>query len=977
MRMFRISASLALVVALMAGVTPLVAGGAKAESEVDIQRLGQGAELETRMIGSDDRSAAVSRNDGQSLVQTLAEKSPVQTQPEYVEGEVIVRYREPSALTSSVQSSVHGRAGGTPAEEIGGDSDMQLVELDDGVSVEDGVDAYEAQPEVEWAQPNYLYQIAATPGDTMFGWLDGQHNVGQTGGTTDADIDSPGAWDTETGDASVTVAVIDTGVDKNHPDLATNIWSNPGEIPNNATDDDFNGYVDDTYGWDFIGDDNEPQDDHSHGTHVAGTIGAVGNDGRGVAGVAWDVSIMAIKAFNQFGSAASSSDLVDAIDYAGDNGADVINASWGDYGPYDNAIRSAIASSPALFVAAAGNNALNTDTHPFYPAAYDLDNILAVAATDNKDALASFSNYGTTAVDVAAPGVNTLSTVPQLTYSGQSLGDSGWGDIFFDPFPTAGGWSTADYNSKPWKISSAKPGSFSGVPSIANQYYSANEEAYLDLRYPVDLSVSSAAGILFDLAASLEPGYDFLVPIASTNGGADWSPIENVAYTGSTASVERLADNDRFTTAVKIAREGYDPSGNKTWPGVDTVIVASGDDRAAADPLSAAGLCWAYDAPLFLVSGSFTPVKVKAAIKEIAARNSGAVKVVVVGGPVSVPDARYNEIASYVGKSQVSKRRVAGSDRYATAAAIAREMRSVKGATDKVLVANGADSTKFFDALALSPIAARNGYPIIPVSATSVPSASRSILSEIGPAEVIIGGGPATVKSGAKNSIKSITGVWPQQWYGPDRYYTATTIASKAVSRGFLSDQAVGVAAKLPDALTGGSMIGAKKNGVLLITQSDRLTPTTSSWVSAHSANIANAYVFGGTKSVFTTVQDRLTGLVAVWVTEYLDLGDYLGQPAVQIAFVLVSDADTNYDGVFIDDVEILSFGGYGLNSGTSMAAPHTAGVAALLTAADPSLSTTETKQAIIDTVDAKSGLSGKVGTGGRINANSAVGAVP
>ena len=323
---------------------------------------------------------------------------------------------------------------------------------------------------------------------------------------------------------------------------------------------------------------------------------------------------------------------------------------------------------------------------------------------------------------------------------------------------------------------------------------------------------------------------------------------------------KRIAGSDRFSTAVAIAREGY--RGDGTWPGVDSVIIASGDDRAAADPLSAAGLCWAYDAPLMLVSAGSTPASVKSAVKEIAANNGGRqVKIYIVGGTVSVPDARYSELAAAVGPGTLHKTRIAGSDRYSTAAAISATMRAVaakdsaKAMPTKVLIANGADDTKFFDALALSPIAASKGYPILPVSASSVPAATRNELKALKPVEVIIGGGPHTVGSSAKSQLKSITGRSPQQWYGGDRYSTASAIASNAVSRNFLADGAVGVAAKLPDALTGGSMAG-KKNGVLLITAGESLNSSTYWWVRSHADNVNECYVFGGTKS-FTYATQR------------------------------------------------------------------------------------------------------------------------
>src|SRR5262249_48878129 len=148
-----------------------------------------------------------------------------------------------------------------------------------------------------------------------FSSLWGLHNTGQTGGTPDADIDAPEAWDVTTGSSSVVVAVIDTGVDYTHPDLAANIWTNAGEVPGNGVDDDHNGYVDDVHGYDFVNNDGDPMDDHFHGTHVAGTIGAVGNNGTGVAGINWNVKIMALKFLDGNGGGYAS-DAIRAVNYA-------------------------------------------------------------------------------------------------------------------------------------------------------------------------------------------------------------------------------------------------------------------------------------------------------------------------------------------------------------------------------------------------------------------------------------------------------------------------------------------------------------------------------------------------------------------------------------------------------------------------------------------------------------------------------------
>ena len=290
-------------------------------------------------------------------------------------------------------------------------------------------------PQVRYVEPNHVVKTAeTTPDDPSFGQLWGLHNTGQTGGTADADIDAPEAWDVSTtGSSDVVVGVIDTGVDFAHPDLAQQQWVNTGENcgstdpaaacaeRTNGVDDDGNGYVDDWRGWDFVNDDNDPFDDNRHGTHVSGTIGAVGDNGVGVAGVNWNVKIMALKFLNAAGSG-TTADAVAATLYAADKGAHVSSNSWGG-GPFDQSLLDAIeygASRGMLFVAAAGNDGRNNDTTPTYPSNYASEAIVSVAATDHTDALAFFSNYGATTVDLAAPGVNILSTTPGNTYASLS-----------------------------------------------------------------------------------------------------------------------------------------------------------------------------------------------------------------------------------------------------------------------------------------------------------------------------------------------------------------------------------------------------------------------------------------------------------------------------------------------------------------------------------------------------------------------------
>jgi len=265
-----------------------------------------------------------------------------------------------------------------------------------------------ANPAVEYAEPDYVVHHTGVPNDPLYSSLYGMSTA------SGADINAPEAWDIFTGDPNFIVAVIDDGTNYYHPDLAANIYFNPGEVPANGIDDDANGYIDDTRGWDFRDHDNDPMTSGSHGTHTAGTIGAVGNNGIGVTGVSWRCRIMPLRFIGPSGG--YTSDAILALQYATRMGAKVSNNSWGG-GNYSQGMSDAISASRStghIFVAAAGNGGRDrigddNDFGAFYPASYPLDNVISVAATDTYDNLAAFSNYGAATVDLGAPGVNILS----------------------------------------------------------------------------------------------------------------------------------------------------------------------------------------------------------------------------------------------------------------------------------------------------------------------------------------------------------------------------------------------------------------------------------------------------------------------------------------------------------------------------------------------------------------------------------------
>ncbi|MDP8267248.1 MAG: S8 family peptidase, partial [Candidatus Tenebribacter davisii] len=303
------------------------------------------------------------------------------------------------------------------------------ITVPEDTDINEAIEEYEQDPNVEFAEPNYfVYTMETYPDDPLY----------QDGSQWHIDeVNAPAAWDLTTCDTTQVIAIIDTGVDWDHPDLDANIWNNSDEIPGNGIDDDGNGYVDDIRGWDYVNDDNDPNDDNSHGTHVAGIAAAETDNDVGIAGIAWNAKIMPVKMLQSSGYG-SSSDLAAAIDYAANNGATAINMSLGSYGEsmtVKTALENAYAYS--VLVAAAGNDGYKIDPPyppapiyaPMYPACYSF--VLGIQASNHSGRLANCSNidpsgpavsgnpYGHN-YEIKAPGVGIYSTVPNGNYNSLS-----------------------------------------------------------------------------------------------------------------------------------------------------------------------------------------------------------------------------------------------------------------------------------------------------------------------------------------------------------------------------------------------------------------------------------------------------------------------------------------------------------------------------------------------------------------------------
>ncbi|GAB4348922.1 MAG: S8 family serine peptidase [Gammaproteobacteria bacterium] len=448
---------------------------------------------------------------------------------DFVPGELLVKFRY-APETVSAASEFLAEVGARAHKRLGR-SGIHRIELPAGSDPRALAQLYAADPRIEYAEPNYIYRATATPNDTDYGNLWGLKNIGQfiaspvyatnNPGIAGYDMNAEEAWDLQRDCRGVVVAVIDTGINYTHQDLAANMWDGSGA-----------GYP--NHGWDFVDGDNDPfpSGGNHHGTHVAGTIGAVGNNGSGITGVCWQARLMSLRVLDA-GGAGTTVEIVQALDFAIQQGARVVNMSLGGSGA-SLALSDKIAEARAagiVVVVAAGNSGSDNDASPSYPCAYPHDNIICVAALDQAYDLANFSNYGAASVDVGAPGTNIKSSV-----AGPSTGDdftSGWS--------LGGGWAQSNPGTYCLSSSLVNPGDFCTNPS-ATYANNADEVAYKTF----DLS-ASARGIGFSLVHEYYVGGGDSYSIAIKPSGGD-------PFVGTTPLLT--------TSGVSLSSFGYDLSTN-------------------------------------------------------------------------------------------------------------------------------------------------------------------------------------------------------------------------------------------------------------------------------------------------------------------------------------------------------------------------------------------------------------------------------
>ena len=480
------------------------------------------------------------------------------TAADVVPGEVLVRYAPGSS--GAERADVREDAGTRAIEGLGLPR-AQLLRITDGESVSATVVELEADPDVAYAEPNQLLRPAAMPDDPGFdqqwGLRNYSQNVNGISGTSGADISALSGWDVETGLPGTIVAVMDTGADLSHTDLDDQLWTNPAEIPGNSLDDDGNGYTDDVNGFDFYDGDPDPSDVTGHGSHVSGISLAEGNNTFGTAGVSWDASLMSLRiCSSSYINGCPIADEIDAIEYAGENGAHVLNGSI-EGGTFSQFVQDTMELYPQmLYVFAAGNGGAdgvgdNNDSSPRYPCAidevgsYGPDNVICVAATNQFDNRASFSNYGVNSVDLGAPGVNILSTSSEKVF--------GIDDFEVDDFATE--WQQSVGNTQDWGRTDEAPLTSFGITDSPGAGYGPNAVSEVTSN-PIPLPTGySSCELRYDRAISLAAGDEFEI-----------AAVLDTAAPGSPNAEEIFVFNQANNSGLLLRRSfelnsGFDPGG--------------------------------------------------------------------------------------------------------------------------------------------------------------------------------------------------------------------------------------------------------------------------------------------------------------------------------------------------------------------------------------------------------------------------------
>lgn len=477
---------------------------------------------------------------------------------QHVPGEILVKFKAKFSA-ATLKSKIENRGDykiaslnskGLSRIKLGANRDIKTV-----------LEEYAKNPDVEFAQPNFIYKISSTtPNDARYGQLWGLKNTGQTivtaggpdtprsthnPGTSGKDMGLEYAWDYTHDCSSAVVAVLDTGVNYNQEDLAANMWDGGPTYPN--------------HGYDFIKNTNDPMDQHGHGTHVSGTIGAVGNNSVGTTGVCWTARIMAVRVLDATGSGATAG-IVQGIDFAVANGAKVINMSLGGSSmdaAYSTAITNA-KNSGVVVVVAAGNENTNNDSGstPSYPCNFGQDNILCVAALDQDYSLSSYSNFGTTSVDIGAPGTNIVSSWPGTNTSVTDSLDSGWN--FSSSTSSNWGYKTLGYSSYPKCL--VNPTNYDFVSAkYANSTRDLAWKAF-------NTSGANVSLLNFYIMHDLEKDKDYVSVYTKSEGGDPTSGIDLGFVTGSSGGSRYSVTLDitpyiGATTSVGFLFES-DASGN-------------------------------------------------------------------------------------------------------------------------------------------------------------------------------------------------------------------------------------------------------------------------------------------------------------------------------------------------------------------------------------------------------------------------------